>query len=90
MEQLKWSAVKEMWCVQPTKHTNYLDVVDWCHDRLGKHTIEQQRDGVWSYCTGAYYGIMRRYRRDSELLDQRLYFGFIDKEDALAFILRWC
>lgn len=77
-----------MWCVHPTLHTNYLDVVEWCSDRWGTNQVFKQREGSWSYCDGTHYELTRLIGR-TECPDSRLYFSFKNQEDAVFFALRW-
>lgn len=83
-----YSEKRKCWCVHPTKHTNYLDVVDWCSQQWGWHRIDGDRYGTWSHCNGEYYGLVQTLF-DYKFPDTRLYFSFDTEEDALMFALRW-
>ena len=79
-----------MWCVHPTQHTNYMDVVEWCRDRWGIFEIANEREGSWSYCDGNHFGLTRWLGNGVvEVPDARLYFSFKSQEDAVFFALRW-
>jgi hypothetical protein len=86
---MKFSEKYNVWCVHPTQHTNYLDVIEWCRDRWGIYEIFNERDGSWSYCDGKHYELTRLLGRRVEVPDQRLYFSFKSQEDAAFFALRW-
>lgn len=85
---LHYSNLRDCWCVRPTLHTNYLDVVSWCHERWGDFSVHNVSGGVWSYCDGNYYGLEYRHLKHS-FPDNRLYFSFKNQDDAVLFILRW-
>ena len=83
-----YSKLVKMWCVSPTLHTNYIDVMSWCYERWGDHKIDNVRDGLWGYCSGDYYGLTRTLGKLT-VNDTRIYFAFSCKEDALFFSLKW-
>ena len=85
---LHYSYLRSCWCVRPTLHTNYLDVVDWCFAQWGNFAIKDEVDGTWSYCDGTYYGLAYRHLKHS-FPDHRLYFSFKNQDDAVLFMLRW-
>ena len=77
-----------MWCVRPTTHSYYLDVVDWCCNLWGSYRIKGIRDGSWGYASGLFYGLTQE-TMGYALADPRLYFAFKNKDDAVTFMLRW-
>lgn len=83
-----YSSSAKMWCVRPTLHTNYIDVVDWCVKHWGHHRIDNVCDGSWSYCEGSYYGLTQTLGKIT-VGDSRVFFSFVHQEDALFFLLRW-
>ena len=86
---MKYSEKKQCWCVHPTRHTNYLGVVDWCRQRWGDYKIDNRVDGVWSYCDGEYYGFVNEAFGSYNVPDTRQYFSFDRQQDALLFELKW-
>lgn len=85
---MKFSKKYREWCVRPTYHTNYIDVVQWCYERHGHHTIVGKHVGIWSYGDGEMYGF--KYKKWGQLfVDGRLYFSFKNKTDAQMFELAW-
>ena len=82
-----YSPSAKMWCVHPTRHTNYIDVVNWCTSIWGYHKIDQVCDGVWSYCDGVYYGLKKPL---GKLIvdDTRLFFSFVRQEDAIFLFVK--
>lgn len=85
---IKYSNLRSCWCVHPTQHTNYIDVMDWCANLWGWHRITNERDGTWSNSHGEYYGFTSLYF-GYEFPDRQLYFSFVNEEDAAFFALRW-
>jgi len=89
---MKFLKDRNCWVVRPTKHTNYIHVVQWCHERWGGHRVDDperpSRAGTWSYCDGTFYGI-KRIMSHHVFDDTRLYFSFDREEDAMFFSLRW-
>jgi hypothetical protein len=76
------------WCVVPTHHTNYLDVVAWCHERFGFHAVDGEREGIWSYCNGDFYGLTYQHL-GYEFPDYRICFSFKDEANAIMFAFAW-
>jgi hypothetical protein len=85
---MKYSELFSEWCVHPTYHTNYIDVVQWCYDRHGTHSIIGKHAGTWSYGHGKFYGFTYE-KWGLTLTDNRLYFSFKNKDDAKMFELAW-
>lgn len=85
---LQYSQQHNCWCVHPTLHTNYLDVVNWCHVRWGNHSIDGRHQGTWSYANGDFYGLIRELH-GNKFTDYRIFFSFENQDDAVIFMLRW-
>lgn len=86
---MKYSEIRQQWCVNPTQHTNLDDVIDWCHKTFGPWRVKDVQDGIWGWSNGHYYGLINADNLGHQWPDVRMYFAFDKQSDAMIFAMRW-